>query len=207
MANEQTLVAFLLGAFGFGLISAAAVLAVTHGFRNQKAIAGAIFGAVFLAASFFWPHLASALDARLVTAIGAVASNFWVWLIVLFSLWLYMAVVSLMSLHQRNQYGEIIRRDLNPFRLVLQKLVIPRSLTAGQIETIGSYLSNFSPHHVTLRVNKHDKEVMYYSGFIQKALQRDGWRIAAIEYSPDLNEFKWTCHLDAMSFTVCHTWR
>ena len=181
MANEPSPAAFLLS-LGLAFISAAIGHAMARGYRNWRVVVSGTIGLALSSAALLWSRISAAMDERLVSSIGRVASNADVWLTTLFALWLYLTINSLVLLYQRNRYGEIIERDMNPFRLVLQRLVIPRSLTPQQIETIGSYLSKFPGYPVTYKINKNDQEATRYSRYLQKALQQGGWNTVAIEH-------------------------
>jgi hypothetical protein len=174
MENNQSVVALLLGVVGAAIITAAVAHAFTHGIRTWKVLFGAPLGAAVFVAGVFWSRVSPGLDGDFVNSASRVASNFWVWLITLWAFLFYLAGASILSLIQRNKYAEVIERDIIPFRLALQRWVIPRHLTQEQIASIGNYLLKFPPYSVRFNVQENDEEASSYRADLQQAIEQGG---------------------------------
>jgi hypothetical protein len=142
----------------------------------------AALGALIFFAGFFWAKLP--ISPRLSATAGVVATDFRFWLGVVFIVWAYQAITGLIHSRERNDMRDVIQRDIVPFRMALQKWVIPRHLTPEQITAIGEHLRKFPPQPVSFVVNRHDDEAARLRGDIANAIVWGRWTIASNEYEP-----------------------
>lgn len=144
-----------------------------------------VLGLVLLLLAGLWPRLETYIPA-LAASLGRVASDARVWLGLLLLVWIYGSVANLILLRQRYQMGEVIEKDMVPFRRALERWVVPRRLTPEQIKSIGAYLAKYPPQTVTFVLPKHDEEASQFRGDMFQALLAGGWNAMGVEYSDDV---------------------
>jgi hypothetical protein len=91
----------------------------------------------------------------------------------LLAVWVYMET-SAARLLIRMKAAE---NDQQSITEALDRFVVPRQLTIGQIETIGHFLSSFPAQDVNFRIIAGDEEASSYSVEIMHALEKAGWRV------------------------------
>jgi hypothetical protein len=159
--------------------------AISHVLQHRKdwrGIALAVLGSVLMVAAFVWPWLQTILGEGLVTSISRTVSDFRIWLALIVMAFLYGAASSIISALKRDRMAEVIERDIIPLRLAMERFVLPRRLSANEIEQIGRYLAGFRPYVINFVVNEGDEEAGSYRADIQRALAAGGWNVGRIEY-------------------------
>jgi hypothetical protein len=179
----------LIGFLAFAFIGASIQSVVDNGWEdNSRALWAFLFGLVLLVLAGFWKSAHSFLGERLSASISNVASDFRVWLAVLVAVWAYGAISSIVILNQRTELEKIIKQDIVPFRMALEKWVIPRRLTAEQIESLGKALSKSSQQTVSFTIIQNDQEASTYAGDISRAVRQGGWNISHITQEANVRE-------------------
>lgn len=117
---------------------------------------------------------------------SAATSDFRLWLGLLFVVWMYLGAYSIVLLIQRDRLADVVENDIVPFRMALERWVLPRRLTPEQIESIGAYLSRNRPYAVSFKIARHDEEASGYRCDVQAAIERGGWSVTHIDYADDL---------------------
>ena len=153
-----------------------------HGITTP-AVALGLFGLALFVLAHSWPKLT---NSNLANSIRTVTSSSWFWIAVVASVWIYGTASSLILLAQRNELETIIREDIQPFKIALQRWVLPRRLTAEQIESIGTHLSKYSPHQMTFAVASSDSEADEYRQDIERAFMRGGWSYGPVMPKTDI---------------------
>ena len=109
--------------------------------------------------------------------------------------WVYMATLSIITLAKKQKaekiaedITKIIKEDIIPFQIALEKYVLPRRLTPRQVATISDYLSKNEKYTFNFVVHKNDEEASVFRSDIQSVLTDSGWILGTIEYSDDMVE-------------------
>jgi hypothetical protein len=186
--DEQAIRA-LLFSLSWLLLGATLPKLLDHGFRRVDTNVVALAGTVLLLTWIFWPQIAPVLGTTLVSSMVQAANDFRVWLVLFLLLFVYAAITNVTLLRQRDRYADVVEKDILPFRLALEKWVLPRRLTPEQIESIGAYLEKYSAHTINFKVKQDDEEASVYRGDIQRAVGgRGGWMVGEINYSSDVRQ-------------------
>lgn len=183
--NDAAPQALLVG-IGLAFLAAAVSQYVAHQSTKPepKAAASAVIGVALLLMALQWQALQWQWLAASLTRL---ASDARLWLSLLLLAWIYFAASSIILLRQRYQLGEVIEKDIIPFRLALQRFVLPRRLMPEQIESIGAYLGRFSPYTVDFVVVQHDEEAGQFRADIHRAIEHGGWTTNRIDYQSDID--------------------
>lgn len=163
-----------------------AILQKEH--RKRLAPVLGVLGALLLLASFYWPSLQLIIGDRLAASAASFASDFRVWLSIVLIIWLYAAISLFIGSRWQREMRQIIEKDIIPFRLALERWVIPRRLTEQQINSIAQYLAKFRPSTVSFKTKKDDEEADFYRGDLHDALNRGGWKVLQRDYVTDVKE-------------------
>jgi hypothetical protein len=99
----------------------------------------------------------------------------------------------LFSAAQRSHQLAALRNDEQSIVKVLDRLVLPRSLSDGQINAIAAFLHNYSPQEVTIETLLGDDETSRYAAFFYQALSKGGWTIE-MKHVPSLNQVGVSIH-------------
>lgn len=168
------------------LIGTSAAILLEHGVNGYTAAAAVgLLGIALFALALCWSRLETS---SLVGSITNVASNFRFWLAIIAAVWVYGAATSVVLLAQRSELEKIVREDIVPFRMALERWVIPRHLSPEQKETIGNYLSKFRSHTVAFTVTRNDEEADSYRNDLQEALVNGGWIVSGRSNADDVKE-------------------
>jgi hypothetical protein len=189
MASDESAIKALFTLLAVAFLSAAALLFATEGtLRSRKVLLAGVPGIVFFFAGFYWSSLAAAVGPQLANSAVSLASDFKVWLGLFLIVWLYAAVSSIVLLIQRNALASVVKDDIVPFRLALERWVLPRRLVPEQITAISAYLQMFQPSAVRFTVAQYDEEVGTYRADLQRALTAGGWHILGTDYEAAIQE-------------------
>jgi hypothetical protein len=160
---------------GLLLLAAALPSLIERGYTaSVRAMGPAVVGALLVIVALTWPLFAWT---GLTAAVGSLGVRPGVWLFLFLLLWAFTAANTTILLRQRQEMDDVIKKDILPFRLALERWVIPRRLTPDQITSIKDYLSHARPFTVTLNVKKDDEEAAAYADDIQRALKQGGWTV------------------------------
>lgn len=181
MADDSVVTAFLTG-IPLAFLAAALASWTTHGLRHRYTILPTLIAVVSGALVLFWKSLVPSLGIIL----APVASNPWVWIGGIAAVWLYLAVYTVVLAIQRDHWAEVVEKDIIPFRLALQKWVMPRQLTKPQMEGLRAYLARFPPGMVTFRQPPHDSEAESYRGEFHRVLNEAGWTVNVVTDAADV---------------------
>jgi hypothetical protein len=102
--------------------------------------------------------------------------------------WLYMVVTNILHDVQRNNQLVSLRNDEHSITQVLDRFVLPRQLSEGQIKSIGSFLQNFQPQEVSFELVQGDQEANVYQNDLQHALEKAGWHIKEVKSVPETSQ-------------------
>ena len=145
-----------------------------------------ILGILIFVVAAIWPSLANRAPQLAATARN-IAGDFRVWLAVFLLAWLYAGVSQIVLMIQRDRYAEIVQKDMLPFRIALERWVLPRRLTPEQITSISAHLSNHPSYPVAFRVSRNDDEAGEYRGDLYRAITGGGWIVVpAVDYTDDI---------------------
>lgn len=158
------------------------------GFKHNRSLVFFLTGLALSLGAIFWTRLGSVIGDRLMKSAESAANDFRYWFALLLVGATYGAALSIISTLQRDKYSEIIELDINPFRLALQRWVLPRHLNEEQVAIIGQHLAKFLPHTIHIAVCKDDAEANGYAGNFQNALRQGGWTVMSTSYADNLQE-------------------
>jgi hypothetical protein len=188
MQNSDSNVKALLIAIGATLMTTGLQELVKGNVSNRRWITSLSIGLLTVIAMWKWQWISSKLAPPFVESIRNLASNITTWIVLLAAVWLYLAVTSIISLIQRDNTAKIIREDMNPFRLSLQKYVLPRRLALDQIQKASAYLQKFQRYTVRFEVRENDEEASRYCADLRTLFSQGGWMVGSTTYLKDVRQ-------------------
>ena len=141
--------------------------------------------------SRMWLALATSqgwINPSLANSITNFANDFRYWVIILLLPWLYFAWSGALKEIRLNNQIVSLRNDEHSITQVLDRFVLPRQLSKGQIESIGSFLQNFQPQEVSFELVNGDQEADTYQNDLQRALEKAGWHIKEVKSVPETSQ-------------------
>ena len=129
-ADQDTQVAELFGAVVALLIATAIISSIQGKVRDWRTVLMFVVGILFGIAAIFWSGLKSWVGTQLAASIEGVATNFSVWLLIIGLLWLYGAVMTVLTAVRQNNEIIALRNDIQSIAKVLETLVIPWQIEA-----------------------------------------------------------------------------
>lgn len=132
-----------------------------------------VFGIALILVSFIWHPTADATN-KFTQTLARWASSPIPYTLILLLLWTYFESLAV----QRNIEMAQLRNDEQSITKALDRFVLPRQLTAYQINRIGSFLQFFPPQELVLHVIQGDEEAGGYEGDLRRALvDKGGWHV------------------------------
>jgi hypothetical protein len=146
-----------------------------NGFGSRQQVTYLVLAVFIGLIGVFWPSIASKWPT--LAASGAkFGSDARSWVGVFLLLWLGVTVPHFIFLSKRDRrLTEIVEKDINPFRLALQRWVLPRRLTPQQSKVISEHLKKYKSHEVYFSVLRHDDEADGYHNDLRRAFDYGGW--------------------------------
>lgn len=140
--------------------------------RKWPSISAVAVGALLILLSIFWrPSTGS--GAALMQTLNQWGSNPAPYAVILLLFWGYLQTLVI----QRNAELATFRNDQHSIAEVLDRLVLPRTLSQSQANSAVQYLQNFPPQDVTIEVIQGDGEASSYAAQFNNLFTRAGWSL------------------------------
>lgn len=139
----------------------------------------ALLSVLSFAGALWWKQVAQAVP-RLGQTASDLASDARWWLATLGLFWVYTSVSQIILILQRDRLRDVVENDIVPFRIALERWVVPRRLTLPLKGKIGQYLSPFRPHSLTVVSQEHDDEASDFATDIAGGFTMGHWNVKRI---------------------------
>jgi hypothetical protein len=186
MDNHLTPSRALLWAFGLVLLAVGGQPLVNY-FSGDSSLKSffpsllvVVAGLFCIGLALLWKPNEGSRSATLFEGLGRLGSSPIPYAILALLMWGYFETLAV----QRNIELAALRNDEHSITEALNRFVLPRQLTPEQIDTIGGFLQQFPPRDVNFLVVQGDEEASSYLMEFVRALQKGGWQVKSIDYSP-----------------------
>jgi len=178
----------LLVGLAIAIVGAAVTPMIIGEYKGLRVIIALVVAFLLAVAAGIWELLPAPAPGSIRAAVEAAANDFRWWFAIVAAVWIYSAVMNVLTEIRRNNEILSLRNDVQSIARVIERGVLPRHLNKGQQATISGFLSLCQPYRVSFKVIARDEEASGYRADLQQALTKGGWTIGKIEYSDDLQE-------------------
>ncbi|HTV83389.1 MAG TPA: hypothetical protein VME18_12120 [Acidobacteriaceae bacterium] len=141
--------------------------AIEEAFKDHpswvKVLVAFALGLVFFLLGVYWTRIKSTLGAHLIARLDRITNDY---------RYRYGAAVLVIGIAAFYVLDSLhgLRHDLNAYAM-------PRVVSSGQAESLGSYLSHHEPYSVTVKVDPSNQEATEYAAELLNAVKAGGWDV------------------------------
>lgn len=176
-----------LVALAIALVAAAVQPMIGGSYKRVPAFATLAVAMVCLFLATIWGSLPTPAPGSARAGVVTAANDFRWWFGIVAAIWLYQVVMNILSEIRRNNEIVSLRNDVQAITGVIHRTLMPRHLTRMQQSAMVSFLRQFEPFRVSLRVQSGDSEADGYRADFHQTFMKAGWTVS-VDPSSDVQE-------------------